>query len=95
MQVIDKGVLAGTMYDAVPKTFDYDRNVVIVRTDIKFHPLVEEVVDEEDDVDEVDNCPFEYMNLYSYHEYEFSIKEYYDNERNLQAYIDTCIANSL
>ena len=56
--MIDKGVLAGTMYDAVPKTFDYDRNVVIVRTDIKFHPLVEEVVNEEDDADEVDNCLF-------------------------------------
>ena len=91
--MIDKGVLAGTMYDAVPKTFDYDRNVVIVRTDIKFHPLVEDIVNEEDD--EVDNCPFEYMNLYSYHEYEFSIKEYYDNEKNLQAYIDACITNFL
>ena len=93
--MIDKGVLAGTMYDAVPKTFDYDRNVVIVRTDIKFHPLVEEVIDEEDDEDEVDNCRFEYMNLYSYHEYEFSIKEYKNKEKNIQAYIDTCVANSL
>ena len=85
--MIDKGVLAGTMYDAVPKTFDYDKNVVIIRTDIKFHPFVEEVMDEEDDEDEVENCPFEYMNLYSYHEYEFSIKEYYDNERRKYNYV--------